>query len=131
MIKTSLLGTFCLALFVEKWNTSKNNELKQYIRSLLTSNNSLQIHTGLTKLFQLVDEEMKNGETNSSGAFIFEMRHILSNSIDESGTNKSDTGMEKIRADLAYYFATMFKAGYNHLLPMPHFGYSTDPHAEE
>jgi len=135
--KVSPLGGFCIALFVQHWNNSKNVERKKAaVTYLKSTNDPLTIMAGFVELQNIVHEELRWHDAaladlnRTSGSKIGLLAALLLSGPESGDVYESSwrikilESVDKAKAEVALYFSSMFRAGCFEQLPMPQFEYS-------
>jgi hypothetical protein len=135
--KVSPLGGFCIALFVQHWNNSKNVERKKATAEYLKPNNNLlTAMAGFAEIQSIAHEELRWHDATlaalnpTPGSKIGLLATLLlsepkSRDVYESSWRKEMSKLvDKAKVEVALYFSSMFRAGCFEQLPMPQFEYS-------
>jgi hypothetical protein len=121
-VEISPLGPIAIAILVNCWNASKKIARKEFVRRLLLSGNTMQIHEALDDLFKIADENLhRTAFSYSHLPGGHGMQEILRINGDALGNHLSDEHVNKARGEIAHFFAEAFKAGYFEQIPVPKF----------
>jgi hypothetical protein len=121
IIKLTPLGTLSILLAVECWNSHSDDKLRRDIKKNLLSGDTTLLERGVEDLEHLVHGDLWNCQRIGPDEVDSLKHHFTAN-----GGN-CEVKKKKARAETAFYFSEMFKAGHFKPLPMPEFSYDSEP----